>query len=219
MIPVSEFFPIWNSLTAAQRRRLEAAAIKKSVPAGTLLHSGNDDCMGLLLLSSGQLRIYTTSDDGREVTLYRLLERDICLFSASCMLHSIQFELQVAAERDTEFWLVSPEVYSALMKESAPIANFTNSIMASRFTEVMWLMDQLLWKRMDQRLAQFLIDEASLDDSDTLKLTHEAIANHLGTAREVVTRMLKYFQSEGAVMLQRGSVRIIDQAKLSGFID
>ncbi|MBR5948465.1 MAG: Crp/Fnr family transcriptional regulator, partial [Clostridia bacterium] len=209
MLQVSEFFPIWNTLSAAERARLEGAAVKKSVPAGALLHNGNEDCMGLLLVSSGQLRIYTTSDDGREVTLYRLLERDICLFSASCMLHSIQFDLQVSAERDTEFWLVSPEVYSALMKESAPIANFTSSIMASRFTEVMWLIDQLLWKRMDQRIAKFLLEEASLNDSSTLKITHETIAGHLGTAREVVTRMLKYFQSEGAVKLSRGTVTIL----------
>lgn len=214
MIPVSEFFPIWNSLTAVQKQRLEAAAVRKYAPAGTLLHNGGEDCMGLILISSGQLRIYTTSDDGREITLYRLLERDICLFSASCMLHSVQFDLQVSAERDTEFWLVSSEAYSALMKESAPIANFTNSIMASRFTEVMWLMDQLLWKRMDQRIAKFLLDEAALNSSDTLKLTHEAIANHLGTAREVITRLLKYFQSEGAVKLSRGAIEILDAERL-----
>ncbi len=219
MIPVSEFFPIWNSLSAAQKQRLEGAAVKKYAPAGTLLHNGSDDCMGLLLIASGQLRIYTTSDDGREITLYRLLERDICLFSASCMLHSIQFELQVSAERDTEFWLISSEAYGTIMKESAPLANFTNSIMASRFTEVMWLMDQLLWKRMDQRIAKFLIEEAALSDSMTLKLTHEMIANHLGTAREVVTRMLKYFQSEGAVKLSRGTVEILDAEKLERISD
>lgn len=219
MIPVSEFFPIWNSLSAAQKQRLEGAAVKKYSPAGTLLHNGSDDCMGLLLIASGQLRIYTTSDDGREITLYRLLERDICLFSASCMLHSIQFDLQVSAERDTEFWLISSEAYGAIMKESAPLANFTNSIMASRFTEVMWLMDQLLWKRMDQRIAKFLIEEAALSDSMMLKLTHEMIANHLGTAREVVTRMLKYFQSEGAVKLSRGTVEILDAEKLERISD
>ena len=135
------------------------------------------------------------------------------------MLHSIQFDLQVSAERDTEFWLVSPEVYSALMKESAPIANFTSSIMASRFTEVMWLIDQLLWKRMDQRIAKFLLEEASLNDSSTLKITHETIAGHLGTAREVVTRMLKYFQSEGAVKLSRGTVTILDEGMLECSMD
>ncbi len=214
MIPVSDFFPVWPSLTASQRGTLESAAVRKSAHEGTILHNGSEDCMGLLLISSGQLRIYTTSEDGREVTLYRLLERDICLFSASCMLHSIQFDLQVAAERDTEFWLISPEIYGDLMKQSAPIANFTNSIMASRFTEVMWLIDRLLWKRMDQRIAKFLLDEAALDGSSTLLLTHEAIANHLGTAREVVTRLLKYFQSEGAVKLSRGAVTILDKAAL-----
>ena len=219
MIPVSEFFPIWNTLSAAQKAMFESASVKKRAECGAMLHSGSENCTGLLLISSGQLRIFTSSDDGREITLYRLLERDICLFSASCMLNSIQFDLQVSAERDTEFWLVSTEVYSALMRESAAIANFTNSVMASRFTEVMWLMDQLLWKRMDQRIAKLLLEEAALNGSKTLKLTHETIANHLGTAREVVTRMLKYFQNEGTVKLSRGAVEILDAERLRRISD
>ena len=100
------------------------------------------------------------------------------------------------------------------MQESAPLSNFTNEIMATRFSEVMWLMEQIMWKSFDKRLAAFLLEESALEETPVLKITHEAIANHLGTAREVVTRMLRYFQSEGMVKLARGTVEITDAAAL-----
>ena len=100
------------------------------------------------------------------------------------------------------------------MQESAPLSNFTNEIMATRFSEVMWLMEQIMWKSFDKRLAAFLLEESTLEGDNTLKLTHETIANHLGTAREVVTRMLRYFQTEGMVKLARGTVEITDAEKL-----
>ena len=101
------------------------------------------------------------------------------------------------------------------MAESAPLANFTNALMAARFSDVMWLLEQLLWKSMDRRLAAFLLEEAAVEGTDTLRLTHERIAAHLGTAREVVTRLLRYFQSEGLVKLGRGSVELTDRRALA----
>ena len=86
--------------------------------------------------------------------------------------------------------------------------------MATRFSEVMWLIEQIMWKRFDKRLAAFLLEESTLEGDSVLKLTHETIANHLGTAREVVTRMLRYFQTEGMVKLARGTVEIADEAAL-----
>ena len=205
---------MWDQLTEAQQRTLLESASRRSVKKGTVLHNGGADCTGLLLVCSGQLRAYILSEEGREITLYRLFEMDICLFSASCMLHSIQFDITVEAERDTEFWLIPTEVYKRIMEQSAPLANYTNEIMASRFSEVMWLMEQIMWKSFDQRLAAFLLEEAELEGSNQLKLTHEIIGNHLGSAREVVTRMLRYFQSEGMVKLSRGTVELVDGEQL-----
>ena len=119
-------------------------------------------------------------------------------------------DMQVQAETDTNFLVIPAPVYKTLMQESLPVANFTNQLMASRFTEVMWLLDQILSKSFDARLAAFLLEEAGVRQSMELPLTHEQIAGHLGTAREVVTRMLKNFQQEGWVKLSRGSVDIID---------
>lgn len=139
------------------------------------------------MIKSGQLRAYSLSEEGREITLYRLFDMDMCLFSASCMMRSIQFEIVIQAEKDTEVWVISAEIYKKVMEKSASVANFTNEIMASRFSDVMWLIEQVMWKSMDKRIAAFLLEESSIEDTDELKITHEIIANHLGTHREVVT--------------------------------
>ena len=129
-------------------------------------------------------------------------------------MRSIQFDVTIEAEKDTEFWIIPTEIYKSIMEESAPVANYTNELMAARFSDVMWLIEQIMWKSLDKRVASFLLEESSIEESDKLKLTHEAIANHLGTHREVITRMLRYFQSEGMVKLSRGTVMILDKEKL-----
>ena len=211
-------FPIWNQLDTEQQARILGSLVSHRVKKGTVIHNGSMDCTGLLLIKSGQLRVYILSDEGREITLYRLFELDMCLFSASCMLRSIQFDVTIAAEKDTEFWVVPTEVYKGILEESAPAANYTNELMASRFSDVMWLMEQIMWKSLDRRLAAFLLEEASIEGSDRLKITHETIANHLGSHREVITRMLRYFQNEGMVRLSRGVIEITDADKLEGTI-
>ena len=210
-----QYFPIFDKLTAQEQEKLLQMVIYRTVPQGTVLHDGSKDCMGLLIIQSGQLRAYINSDEGREITLYRLFDRDICLFSASCVMNSIQFDLTIAAEKETSFWVIPPYYYKALVESSAVMANYVNELMATRFTDVMWLIEQIMWKSMDKRLAAFLLEESSLEGSAILKITHEAIANHLGTAREVVTRMLKYFQTEGVVKLTRGTIELLDEEKLS----
>ena len=209
-----DYFPVWNRLTAAQQNQLLSGLTSRKAKKGTILHNGSADCPGLLLIKTGQLRAYILSDEGREITIYRLFDRDMCLFSASCILNSIQFEITITAEKDTEFWLIPSELYKNLLTESAPLANYTNELMAARFSDVMWLIEQILWKSLDKRLAAFLLEEAAIEDSNELKITHEIIANHLGSHREVITRMLRYFQSEGIVKLSRGKITLLNPERL-----
>lgn len=215
---IAQYFPMWEQLTKQEQETLSNAASYQTVKKGTVLHNGAADCTGLMLVCSGQLRAYILSEEGREITLYRLFEMDICLFSASCIMHSVQFDVTIEAEKDSSFWLIPTEVYQQTMKTSAPLANYTNEIMASRFSDVMWLMEQVMWKSFDQRLAAFLLEEAALEGGEQLKMTHEMIGNHLGSAREVVTRMLRYFQNEGMVRLSRGTVEITDRKKLEQLV-
>ena len=210
---LKDIFPIWNKLTPGQQEILTQNTSRRMVPRGTPLHTGMD-CTGLLLVQRGQLRTYILSEEGREITLYRLLDGDICLFSASCMLKSIQFDVMIKSEKDTQLVVIPADLYKEMMEQSAALANFTNEVMAARFSEVMWLLEQILWKRFDQRLAGFLLEESALEGTDVLKITHEAIGSHLGNPREVVTRMLRYFQNEGLVKLARGTVEITNRAAM-----
>ena len=210
----SEYFPIWDKLTADQQRRIVDVTDFQKVKSGTVLHDGSPECLGMLLVRSGQLRAYLLNEEGREVTITRFFEMDICLFSASCVMPNMQFDIFIEAEKDTEIWIIPACLYQNLMDESIAIANYSHNLITSHFSELMWLMEQIMWKSFDKRLAGFLLEEAALENSDSLKITHEKIANHMGTAREVVTRMLRYFQSENMVKLTRGAVKITDAGKL-----
>ena len=207
-------FPIWNKLNAEQQQRLESVSEFRKVKKGTILHDGSPECLGMLLVHSGQLRAYILSEEGREVTITRFFEMDICLFSASCVMPNMQFDVFIEAEKDSEIWVIPACLYQNLMDESLAIANYSHNLITNHFSEVMWLMEQIMWKSFDKRLAKFLLEESRLEGTDSLKITHEKIANHMGTAREVVTRMLRYFQSEGMVKLTRGTVDIVDAAAL-----
>lgn len=213
------YFPIWDKLNKAEQDHITGNLITRRVTKGTVIRGGSMECTGLLLIKTGQLRAYILSDEGREITIYRLFDRDMCLFSASCIMRSIQFDITIEAEKDTDLWIIPAELYQSIMKESAPVANYTNELMATRFSDVMWLIEQIMWKSLDKRLAEFLLEEISIEGTEKLKITHETIANHLGSHREVMTRMLKYFQNEGMVKLSRGMIEITDSEKLESLSD
>jgi len=204
----------WKELTEPQRNNLRGNIVKKHFAIGESMYSSSDNCSGLFLIRKGQVRAYIVSESGKEITLYRLFDRDVCIFSASCIMKNIAFDIYVEVEKETEAYLIPTSAFLKVSSESLPVQVFTNNLMASRFTEVMWIMEQALFMSFDRRLANFLLEQMVIEDSDTLVITHEKIANHLGTAREVVTRMLKYFQNEGMVTLNRGTIEVLDRDKL-----
>ena len=215
----SECFPIWNKLTREQQERLRGVTELQQIPRGTVVHDGSPECKGMVLVKSGQLRAYLLSDEGREVTICRFFEMDICLFSASCVMPNMMFDVFIEAENDTEIWVIPACLYQNLMDESLPLSNYSPALITNHFSEVMWLMEQIMWKSFDKRLAGFLVEESRIEETDSLKITHEKIAAHLGTAREVVTRMLRYFQSDGMVKLTRGTVELVDKKALQRLSD
>ena len=209
-----KYFPVWDKMNQEQQEHIRSVSVFMKARKGTVLHDGSPDCLGMLLVRSGQLRAYLLSEDGREITICRFFEMDICLFSASCVMPNMQFNIFIEAEKDTELWVIPACLYQNLMAESLPIAQYSHDLITNHFSELMWLMEQIMWKSFDKRLAAFLLEESQLEDSDVLRITHEKIANHMGTAREVVTRMLRYFQSDGMVRLNRGTVEIADRKRL-----
>ena len=146
---------------------------------------------------------------------YRLGPGEVCLFSAGCMIRELRFDLFITAETDAALQVIPAEVCQGLMTESVVLSNFIGTILAKRFSQVMERVDQILWQRLDRRLAAFLLEEAALRGTDVLSITHEGISHHLGCAREVVTRLLSEFREEGWVALRRGTVELLDREALS----
>lgn len=207
--------PFWDKLTEKQKLALENSTAARRYPAGSTLHSGANDCVGLFVIKSGQVRAYIVSDSGKEITLFRLFDRDICIFSASCMMKNIRFDIFIEAVQDSQTLLIPTSVYNDLNQSSLAVSDYTNQLLSSRFSDVMWLMEQILFMRFDKRLAMFLLEQSAISGNSTVFMTHEEIAGNMGTAREVVTRMLKYFQTENIVKISRGKILITDPKKLA----
>ena len=207
-------FPFWNSLSQHDKDTFLHSSMKCDYRRGSTVHDGGE-CTGVILIKSGSLRLYMLSDDGKEVTLYRLFPGDTCILSASCVLHTITFDVFIDAEEDSECIVVGGCAYEGVWQRSNEVKIFTYETALSRFSDVMWVMQQILFMSMDKRLAIFLLDEISKTGSDTVKLTHEQIAKYMGSAREVVSRMLKYFTSEGLVSVSRSEgIKILDKKRL-----
>ena len=198
------YFPVWNKLTPAQQERILGSLMERRVSKGTVIHNGSMDCTGLLLVKSGQLRAYILSDEGREVTLYRLYPDDLCVLSASCVISQITFDTQICAQRETEVLIIPASIVAALGEQNLSVRCFLYELATQRFSDVMWAMQQILFKSLDRRLATFLLAEAERTGSSTIRMTHEQIAQHISSAREAVARMLKSFSEDGLVALRRG---------------
>ena len=214
-----EYLPFWNKLTREQQERIENVIEFRRIKKDTHIHDSSADCLGLVAVRSGQLRAYILSEDGREITISRLTQYDVSLLSASCVMPDMQFNVMIEAEKDSEFWSIPACLFKNLVDESLAVSNYSRNLLSGNFSELMWLMEQIMWKSFDKRLAAFLLEEVQLEESDMLRITHEKIANHMGTAREVVTRMLRYFQSEGMVQLTRGVIEITDKDKLEALAE
>ena len=209
----------WNRLTKTEQHLLEQNAIEKSFCKGEVLHNSSEGCLGMVLVKSGQIRAYLLSEDGREITLMRLFQGDICVLSASCILDAITFEVSIDAEEDSQVVLLPSNLMHQLMEQTIHVEKFTYQLIAASFSDVMWTMQQILFMSFDKRLAIFLLDEVAKNHSDALKITHEQIAKYMGSAREVVSRMLKYFEGEGIVALSRGGIQVLDKKKLKGLLN
>ena len=211
---IEAYLPFWKQLSQQQQEKILREAVLKTAKKGEIIHRGNADCLGFVIVKCGQLRAFVTSGEGKEITVYRMFERDLCLLAASCIFRTIDFEIWMEAREETIYWVIPPYAYQELMDTSLSVMKYTNELMAERFSDVMWTMEQILGKSVDKRLAAFLIEEAKNSGKMEFSLTHDRAARELGSAREVVTRMLRYFQQEGLVLLSRGKIRVLDEERL-----
>lgn len=211
---LSEGYAFWNHLSGSEKELLIQNTTAVKFEKGSTIHRGDTDCIGVLMVKSGSLRTYMLSEEGREITLYRIYEGDVCILAASCILNAITFEVHIDAEEDCEILITRSCSFSHLSDQNIYVQNFTYKLATGRFSDVMWAMQQILFMSFDKRLAMFLLDEAAGSGSMHVHMTHEQIAKYLGSAREVVSRMLKYFAQEGMVELYRGGIHILDKKRL-----
>ena len=215
---ICERLPFWGRLSDGEKDLILTNAKTVSYQAGENIHSPANECVGVLLVKSGELRVYIVSEEGKEITLYRLNQEEVCILSASCLLSNITFDVFIDAEQDTEVLLINSVIFAELQSDNLYVENFALRSAVDRFSDVMWAMEQILFMSFDRRLAVFLLDEIAKTGADNIALTHEQIARYMGSAREVVSRMLKYFAGEGIVELYRGGVLIIDKQRLRKLI-
>ena len=209
-----QHFSFWPQLTELQKNQLCKHTQPVHYHKGTNIYHGSMDCIGVLLVKTGQLRAYTLSEDGREVTLYRLFSGDVGILSASCALRAVTFEVFIDADEETDVLLTASAVFQELTEQNIYVKCFGYERASARLSEMLWAMQQILFMSADKRLAIFLLQESEKLGQQEIRLTHEQIARYMGSAREVVSRLLKYFVQEGMVKSSRGLLTILDRKKL-----
>lgn len=211
-------FPFWDKLSNSEKATLLQSAKISTYKKGEHIIHTNEECRGPILILNGRIRTYILSDEGREVTLYHLYKGDVCALSASCLLNSIVFDVVIEAIEETEVIVVPTAVYHSLQDKHPELEIFLLRIANERFSDVMWTMQQILFMGADKRVAIYLWDEYTKTEEKVLTITHDELARYIGSAREVVTRVLKYFAEENIVTLSRGKIEIIDLEKLKRLV-
>ncbi len=208
-----KYFPFWNNLNETDKKYICDNTVEVHFEKEQPVHN-NNECSGLYIVKNGKLRIYMLSEEGKEITLYRLSSGDICMLSASCVLQSITFDVYIDAEIPSDCYMISGSAFNAVSEKNPDVKIYALETAVSRFSDVMWIMQQIVFMSMDKRLAIFLLDELQGKETNTITMTHEQIARHLGTAREVVSRMLKHFANDDIVDVTRKGITVTDKKKL-----
>lgn len=214
---LKEVFPFWNDIKESDRETLSNSSFFEKKTKGTIMYNNQSDCDGVIVVKKGRIRVYITSPNGNEITLFRIFDRDLCMLSASCIINNLSFDSEMLFEEDSEILIIPMKVYKDISDRYAEVKNYTLEIISGKFSDAIWVFSQFVFSNMASRLAATLLEYRAFEGSDTLNVTHEMIAKDLGTAREVVTRMLKQFQLDEVVKLSRGKIEILRPDKLSDY--
>lgn len=203
--------PYWSTLNDTEKRTVKGLAIVNHYESGNTLHGNCDkgvSCLRMIYVISGELRAYILSEEGREITLFRLREGDCCVLSASCIISQIDFDTMLTATEDSDVLIVPTAVFGRLTSGNVHVRCFMYELATERFSTAMWVMQQILFYRFDQRLATFLLSEYQRTGVPTIRMTQEQIAQNVNSAREVVARMLKQFALDGLIENKRGTIEL-----------
>ncbi|MHB1453328.1 MAG: Crp/Fnr family transcriptional regulator [Saccharofermentanales bacterium] len=206
--------PFWSELSDAQKKLTLLNINFSKIPQGTQLVRSSSECSGMILLREGRIRAFISSEDGREITLYRLLPGDSCVMTASCMLKSVKFQIYLEVEKNASLFVIPQSIFIRLNTENSAVKDFTMNLLADKFSQVVSIVEQMVFESIPTRIAIFLMEQSGLDNSTDLEITHDIIAKNIGTAREVVSRVLKTLEKDGVIELARGHIRLRDSRRL-----
>lgn len=198
-------FPFISKLDAGLRQEFENACCLKSINQGSPLSDSGTPCQFMTFVLAGCIKIFKLSPEGREITLFRVTPGECCMMSAACILSDKPFPAMAVAEEAVTAVALPGMTFIDLFRKSAALQQYIMGMFANRFEAMAMLVEEVTFDRMDKRLAKFLIQKQKYGKLET---THEAIALELGTAREVVSRLLNDFQKKGYVRLSRGELSI-----------
>ena len=207
--------PFYERLSESEKRMIEEGWSQKTYKKGQIIYNSNDACLGHIYLCEGEVRAYVTSEEGREITLFRLFSDDTCILSASCVLNQIKFDSQLIAVTDVSMLVLNSSIFNTLCEQNVYVKLYAYELLSSRFSSIMWAMQQIVFMKFDRRLAIFLVSEYKRTGKKTVKMTHEQIAEHTNSAREVVARTLKKLSNDSLIEYKRGCVTIKELEALS----
>lgn len=185
------------------------------VPTGTYLFREHEGCGRIGFVLAGVVRVFKEHPSGRSITLYRLGAGDSCILSMTCALSHPIHQASAVVEEEASLLMITTEEFRNLVARSSEARDYVFSLFASRLTDVLLLLEEVVFHRMDERLAALLLEHSARAGSDTIDTTHERLADEAGTVREVVTRILRDFVQRGAIEVQRGKIVILDKKTLA----
>ncbi|HNQ75490.1 MAG TPA: Crp/Fnr family transcriptional regulator [Pseudothauera hydrothermalis] len=205
---LTALYPVLDGLPAAARARLEASARWMRLPAGQVLFDDHQACEGFPFVVEGSVRVSKCAPSGRELPLYRVAPGETCIISSSCLLGQENYNARGVTESDTLLMVLPKAVFDELLGEPA-FRSFVFHLFAERIADLMQLIEEVAFRKLDQRLAALLLGKGRV-----LNVTHQQLADELGSVREIVSRLLKGFAADGLVRLAREQVEILDPAGL-----
>jgi len=218
---VRNFIDDFNGFTDTDINLIERGAYLQSVNSGSILHNNGSACTNVYFVVKGRIRLYRVLPNGKEITLYRIRENEMCLFSMACILEHEPLDAIAYVEKPTELLVFPENVIMTLMDQNREFRNFLFKRLLKSLSEVMYLVEELTFQNMNQRLARYLILQIQENKNLNLKIknTHDQIALELGTAREVISRLLKELEMESIVLLSRGMIHIKNMEMLKKLAD
>jgi CRP/FNR family transcriptional regulator len=206
---IASVLPFLQTADPQLAREFQQSTYFVKIPAGREIFVEGDIVSGIALMMSGIVRVYKIGESGREITLYRFGEGESCVISANAILNQQDFPAIAIVERDAEAVMIPAKTFSDWVRRYDPWRDFLFNLVSDRLASLMEVVDEVAFQRMDRRVATFLLERSQI--KGTIRITHQEIANEIGSSREVISRILEDFSSRGLVSLSRGEIQILDQ--------